>query len=953
MYPWSILRRRGLLIWLFILCLSAVLLAPKATSAPPLTQSPPLTVPPLTPTATNLELTSDVHKTVLGNGLTVLMKEVHTAPVVTVQVWYKIGSRNEAPGVNGIAHQLEHMLFKGTTDRPIQFGRLFSALGSDSNAFTSYDNTVYFGTVEREKLNALLVLEADRMQNSTIDPEQLTKEKHVVISELQGYENNPGYRLSRVVMRAAFPHHAYGLPVGGTKADVEKFQVAQVQEYYRKYYSPENATLIIVGDFSSESTLSVIKETFGKVPNTGLKVKGSDELPIATSEVESSATHLQPSNQQSATLKGQKMPIILREEGSSTFLQEVYPLPGINHPDVPAWDVMDYILTGGRNSRLYLALVESGLASSISGGAANLTEAGWYDLSATAAPGGKLAEIEQVIASEINKLREKTVTEEELHRAKTQLSAHVILENRDITSQGMQLGSDQSTAGDYRYLDRYLAAVGQVTAQDVQRVTQTYLNGENRTVGFFVPTKLEGQPSTVKAGATQTSESFNAGPPVDPAEVAKYLPPVYLSTKTVTQSLPERFSLANGLRVLLLPDHSTPTVTLSGYIRAGTEFDGVAKAGLASLTAENVMNGTKARDALQIAKALEERGASLDFSVNREGVDIGGDSLAADLPLLVETLADVVQNATFPTDKLELTRQQTLTSLKVQLDNPSHLARRTFQQTVYPENHPYHAFPTEESLQKIRREDLVSFYQEHYRPNTMVVSLVGNFDPRSVRSLLETKLGRWPASIKPTVPNYPPVPLPKGLVQLNPLLPGKAQSITLLGYKGIDRKDPRFYAASVLNQILGGDTLSSRLGTEIRDRLGLTYGIYSYFQAGINPGPFLIQMQTAPEDAQKAIASTIALLKQIQEKGLTAAEVAAAKRSLTSQYPVGLANPDELAQTLLKNEVYGLAPNEIRDFVHQIQAVTLDQVNQTAKELLHPDNLVVVTAGPAVSAAAK
>jgi zinc protease len=334
-------------------------------------------------------------------------------------------------------------------------------------------------------------------------------------------------------------------------------------------------------------------------------------------------------------------------------------------------------------------------------------------------------------------------------------------------------------------------------------------------------------------------------------------------------------------------------------------------------------------------------------------VDIGGDSLAADLPLLVETLADVVQNATFPTDKLELTRQQTLTSLKVQLDNPSHLARRTFQQTVYPENHPYHAFPTEESLQKIRREDLVSFYQEHYRPNTMVVSLVGNFDPRSVRSLLETKLGRWPASIKPTVPNYPPVPLPKGLVQLNPLLPGKAQSITLLGYKGIDRKDPRFYAASVLNQILGGDTLSSRLGTEIRDRLGLTYGIYSYFQAGINPGPFLIQMQTAPEDAQKAIASTIALLKQIQEKGLTAAEVAAAKRSLTSQYPVGLANPDELAQTLLKNEVYGLAPNEIRDFVHQIQAVTLDQVNQTAKELLHPDNLVVVTAGPAVSAAAK
>jgi zinc protease len=172
-----------------------------------------------------------------------------------VQVWYKIGSRNEAPGVNGIAHQLEHMLFKGTKDRPIQFGRLFSALGSDSNAFTSFDNTVYFGTVEREKLKALLTLEADRMQNSIIEASQLEKEKRVVISELQGYENSPNYRLNRAVMRAAFPNQAYGLTVGGTKADVQKFTVEQVRDYYRRFYSPENATLVVVGDFQTEPAL--------------------------------------------------------------------------------------------------------------------------------------------------------------------------------------------------------------------------------------------------------------------------------------------------------------------------------------------------------------------------------------------------------------------------------------------------------------------------------------------------------------------------------------------------------------------------------------------------------------------------------------------------------------------------------------------------------------------------
>ncbi len=217
---------------------------------------------------TPILVTENVRKTVLENNLTVLTKEVHTSPVVTVQVWYKVGSRNEEPGVNGIAHQLEHMMFRGTKNRPIQFGRLFSALGSDSNAFTSYDQTAYYNTVEPDKLKALLVLEADRMENALIDAQKLAQEKRVVISELQGYENSPNYRLSRAVMRAAFPNHAYGLPVGGTKADVEKFQVEQVLKYYRNFYTPDNAVVVLVGDFHTAATIKAVKETFGKIPKS-------------------------------------------------------------------------------------------------------------------------------------------------------------------------------------------------------------------------------------------------------------------------------------------------------------------------------------------------------------------------------------------------------------------------------------------------------------------------------------------------------------------------------------------------------------------------------------------------------------------------------------------------------------------------------------------------------------
>ncbi|MBW4426761.1 MAG: insulinase family protein [Nostoc desertorum CM1-VF14] len=887
-----------------------------------------------TPTAvapvSAVSFTQGVQKMVLDNGLTVLTKEVHTAPVVSIQVWYKVGSRNEVKGENGISHQLEHLMFKGTTARPVQFGRLFSALGSQFNAFTSYDETAYFGTVQRDKLEALLTLEADRMENSLIGPEQLTSEKRVVISELQGYENSPGYRLSRAVMRDAFPNRAYGLPVGGTKADVEKFTVEQVRNYYQTYYSPENATLVITGDFATEPVLKIVKETYGKLAKRSKQDTVREN--VAASSPVAPAT--------------KKEPIILKQPGSAALLQAVYPLPDIKHPDVPAIDVMDAILTGGRSSRLYQALVESGLASSVSGGAVELIEPGWYEINATAAQGQELGKIAQVLKESLAKLQEQPVTTEELNRAKTQLQASFVLGNQDITSQATQLGYNQIVAGDYHFIEQYLAAIAKVTPDQVQQAAKTYLNPAKQTIGFFEPTQPDGKPGTSSAGSGRTVENFSPGKPVDPAELAKYLPPATSATDSGKQSLPEEFTLNNGLRVLLLRDRSLPTINLSGQIDAGTEFDGNQKAGLANLTATNLMNGTQTKNALTLAKTLEDRGADLSFSASREGVSVSGEGLSANLPILIETLADVLENATFPAEQLELSRQRALISLKVQLDDPRGLGRQVFQQTIYPENHPFHSFPTAESLKSITRDDLLGFYQTHYRPDSTTIAIVGDFEAVKVKALLNQAFGEWSATDKPPVLKIPSVPLPKTLTRLNKVIPGKSEAVTYIGYNGISRKDPRFYAALIMNQILGGDTLSSRLGTEVRDRQGLTYGIYSSFAAGINPGPFLIQMQTAPSDAQKAIASTLALLKQLREQGVTEAEFNTAKRSITNSYPVDLANPSNVSSIILDNAVLGLSRSEIRDFPQRIEAVTMAQMQQAIEDLIKPENLIIVTAGP-------
>ncbi len=884
----------------------------------------------------NLSMNGSVRKTILENGLTILTKEVHTAPVVTVQVWYKVGSRNEEPGVNGIAHQLEHMMFKGTTSRPIQFGRLFSALGSDSNAFTSYDQTAYYGTAEREKLNALLELEADRMQNSPIADEQLASEKRVVISELQGYENDSEYKLNRAVMRAAFPSHPYGLPVGGTKADVNNFTVEQVRKYYQNFYNPDNAVLAIVGDFQTDDAIAFVKEKFGKLAKNEQRIINNQELRI---------------NKQESTTKN---PIIIEEPGAAAILQAVYPLPDINHPDSPALDVIDYILSEGRNSRLYQVLVDSGIATDVSGSVASLMDFGWYELSVTASPKENLKKIDRILTQEITKLAQKGVNADELKRAKVQFEAGVILGNRDITSQAMQLANDETITGDYDHMNRYLERLRKVSSKDVQRVAKQYLRLDVRTVGYFQPTVRTATLSKAigKANLNHTYENFISGGTLDATDISKYLPKVDKNLKN-THNLrhqTESVKLANGLRVLMLYDKSTPTVTLSGYIKAGSEFDPENKAGLAELVADNLLNGTKTKDVLSLAIALEERGVNLEFNASREGVRIEGDTLATDLPVLLHTLADAVQNPIFPSKDLELSRKQSLNAIEQELDDPAEVARRAFIQSIYPKNHPSYKLPTEDSLRRIARRDVIEFKAKHYRPDRTILTIVGDFDPKKVRSLINQEFGNWKNQGEAPSVDYPTVSIPDSIVRVNSVLPDKVQAIIYMGNTAINRQDSRYYAAFVLNQILGGDTLSSRLGAEVRDRQGLTYGIYSNFLAGKNSGTFLIEMQTSPEDANKAIATTRKLLEEINQKGVTEKEVKAAKLTAISNYIVSLANPDELAHQILMNEVYGLEHNELSYFTHKIDSITLTQVNQAARELLHPDKIVVVTAGPALVA---
>jgi len=879
-------------------------------------------------------LTGDVVKTVLDNGLTVLTKQVNTAPVVSVQMWYRVGSQNEKAGITGISHQLEHLMFKGTTERPIQFGRLLSALGSNSNAFTSYDMTAYYGTVGSDKLEAMLQLEADRMVNTVAGESELKSERTVVLSELDGGDNSPGTRLYRQVMLAAYPNSSYGWPVIGYRPEVENYTVEDVQNYYRTFYRPDNATLVIVGNFETEATLQQVREIYGAIAAP----------PKPQALISPEAQQLKPKPPQPQTQR----PILLKEPGSLPFLQAVYPnLPKVNDPDVAAIDVMDSILTSGRSSRFYQALVETGLASSVSGSASAMIGTGWYFMSATPTEGKSLAELDRLLLAEIDKLKTQPILQSEIDRAKINMRSSYILGNRDINSQAIQIGYNQTVAKDYRYSDRYLAAVDQVTIADVKRVAQKYLQNDRRVVGYFEPSVIAAGDSTPTNA--HSSDAFKPSSPVDPSEVAKYLPESALvaSAGAPPEVDPDKFTLSNGIKVLLLRDRSTPTVTLVGEISAGSGFDSVAKAGLAGITAQNITNGTTTKNALALASRLENLGASLGFGAGRESVGISGIAMSKDLPVVIDQLADLLQNANFPAKEFGLNKQRNLLSLKSEMDSPNALVRRIFQSTLYPQGHPFNVMRTEETLKSIQREDLVKFYQTYYRPDSTILTLMGDFEPAEIRKLLEEKLGKWKATGRSPKFQFPKIANLDATQEKQVSLAGKTQAVTLMGHPSISRSDPQYYPALLLNQVLGGDTLASRLGTEIRDRLGLTYGIYSFFQAGRPPqGAFIIQMQTSGKDTEKAIAATVALLRDVRDKGITQAEFNFAQKSLINNFPTEFADPDSIASSLLSDEIYGFPVGDFYKFPQRIQAITLEQVNRAAKELLQPDNLLIVSVVP-------
>jgi zinc protease len=877
-------------------------------------------------------LFAQVQQRVLPNGLTVLVKEVHAAPVVTVDVWYKAGSRNERPGITGISHLLEHMTYKGAKGYSRDAMRdIVKRNGAIDNGATYYDYTHYHTTIASDRMTPILQMEAARMSSATLLQKDLDAEWTVVRSELEGRENDPGSLLFNETMAAAFKAHPYQWPVIGWRSDVQHTNAADLMTYYKTYYVPNNATLVVVGDVKADDVFAQAKKYFG-----GIR-KAANPPQWATPEPDQ---------------RGERR-VTVRRQGKVPFESIIWHVPALTHEDAPAVMLLDQVLGTGRLSRLYQQVVEKRIAVSAWSSTLLLRDTSIFMVGGMAGEGQDIKTIERAVLAEVERMKITPPTADEMARGRRQLEASIIFSRDSVTEQAEQLGYYQTVAGDWAFLDRLPERLKAVTPEDIARVAKTYLTEDNRTVGVFEPTSAGAKAGTITppgpAGYHDGDAARNSlTPPPSRGAGARGVKAAPATTGVKAPVARERIVLPNGLVLVVQENHANPTLAIDMSMRAGKAYDPAGRAGIATMIADLLDAGTKTRTANQIAEELEGSAASISAGTGWETVGIHGKALIGDAELLVRNLADLVRNPIFPDAELAKMREQNLAGLAYTRDQTSQNAYRAFYRAVLPEGHPYRvaSFDEEEAgLKAITRDDLLAFHQARYTPRTAIVVVVGDVKTTDIRALVEKYFGDWQGET-PKLVTFPPVPA-AAASRVVTRIPDKAQVNIYAGYAGgLRRTDPDYFAAQVMNMILGGGgALNSRLGDVIRDKNGLVYGVYSGFHASTGAGPWYTAMGVNPANVDKALDLLKAEIARMRDGGATQQEVDETIAYVTGAHAIALETNAAIAGELLDAEYFNLGLDYPERFSALYRAVTRDQVNAAAKKFLQPDNLVTSIAG--------
>lgn len=891
----------------------------------------------------------------LRNGLRVILHEDHSTPVVSVNLWYHVGSKNEVPGRTGFAHLFEHMMFQGSKHHDDDYFKLLQQAGGSINGTTNSDRTNYFETVPANFLELALWLESDRMGYllDALTEAKLGNQREVVKNEKrQNYDNQPYGLVGAKIAETMYPPgHPYHWLTIGSLDDVTGASMSEVTDFFRRYYVPNNASLVIAGDFQPQQARRWVEKYFGPLK------RGAPIPPVK-------ATRPQ--------LNGEMR---LAMEDRVTLPRLYLNWHTVPHyaPDDAALDMLAYVMVNGKGSRLYKSLVyEQQIAQDISAFNSSRELAGSFSIVATARPGKTLSELESAIEKELAQIKANPPSAKEMERAYNTLESSFIYGLQTVRGKADQLNHYATFLNNPGYFEQDLARYRRVTPTEVQRVAKTYLTDKRLIIS--VSPQTPGQTSTA---AGQTAGQPPTGTPNAPASNTSATSPATTNStnpSTAAQTnnrakiedkrgglyeipkaqanprlkLPEiqRRQLSNGLQVLIVEQHELPVVSMNLVIKVGAAADPSNRAGLATLTADILDEGTNLRSALDISNELSAIGARLSTGAGWDSSSANMTTLARHLDKALNIFSDVTLNPAFSKEELERLSARRLASLRQRRDNANAIAETVYASLLYGADHPYghSAIGDESSTTVIQSEDLRRFYETYYRPNNAALIVVGDVQSANLLPQLEKAFGSWKSANVASVEIAVPTPRNRSSLYLVDK-PGAAQSVITIGQIGVPRSTPDYFPLRVLNTILGGQFMS-RLNLNLREDKGYSYGAFSSFDYRRSAGPF-----SAGAGVQTAVTreSVVEVLKELRDIGdtrpVTAQEVEFAKQTIIRAYPSGFETPGQIAGRLEDLVIYNLPDDYFNKLTEQVLGVTLDDVERVANQYLKPDKMTVLVVG--------
>ncbi len=843
----------------------------------------------------------------LDNGLTVILEEKHSSPVTAFQMWVKVGAADETAGEEGLAHVFEHMLFKGTAKREVgQIAREVDSAGGYINAYTSYDQTVYHLVVASRYASTALDIISDAVQNSTFDPVELAKELDVVKEEIRMGEDRPRRKLFKSLVGAAYKEHPYGRPVIGTMESVGSFTREGILKFFNKWYAPNNMTLVVVGDFDPDDMLNEIKSTFASF-------KKDDNLlrPLRTAE---------PVQREPAVT-------IDHQPIAQARMAIGFHIPDVRHKDTFAMDVLALILGQGASSRLYKRLkVDNELVSGLSATAMTPKDPGLFIVRATLDT-KNIEETIKAISEELERLKEKGPSEEELKKGRLSLESDFIYERETMEGRASQLGYYETIIEDLNFERSYVNGVNRVNAKEIERVAKKYFTRNNMTISLLLPDEEMDQVekrSLLKAAALKSAASHAVSVDKKADDVAV-------------------FTLPSGLRLLIKEDHTNPTVAIYATFPGGLRFESAAKNGLARFTASMLTRGTKNRTREELAREVEGMAASIGGFSGRNSWGVSGKFLSRDIYKGLDLLSDLLLNPTFPQVEIERHRNEVLAAIRREKDNLPGYAFKLLRKEHY-KSHPY-GMPligTTETVESFVREDLLGFLDNYARADRMIIAIVGDVDSDDIKTRVADLFIDFKGD-SPILKGPASESAQDGIRKTGESV-DKAQTNIAIAFPGVTVRDEDRFALSILAETLSG--MGGRLFVELRDRKSLAYSLSAFSSLGVDPGIFGLYIGTSPGKRDVAVKGIFDELEKLRKDGITAEELERAKSALIGGYEIGLQEVSSRASDMAVNELLGLGHDYHSAYPEKLNAVTRKDVLRVAREYLKMDKYTISIVGP-------